>query len=447
VASSSASSYDLAGGAETIVAQATPPVPGALAVIRVSGPEAKRVARGLCGHLNVDAAWKAQLVVLRDGDGRAMERAVVIPYTGPASYTGEDMVEIMVHGSPALTRTVLERLTALGCRPAEKGEFTRRAVANGKMDLVQAEAVADLVFAQTPAQLELARRHLSGELSRRVGLLREQMVDLLARLEAGLDFAAQGVDPDARDLEARRRKLLASLDSLVGTSRVGQRIRDGIRVVLFGPPNAGKSTVFNRLLSTERAIVTPEEGTTRDLIEAELEIGGLRVILVDTAGVRNDGGGVEREGVRRALDAAGRADLLLVLHPFGARTAEPLAAPSGVPALLLRTKADLAQGKERGGPGLAVSALSGEGWEAFEAALERALEESLTGWEGKLAVNRRQGAALEAALKAVRRARVEEPELAVEELSWAMAQLGGLLGSVCTDDVLDRVFETFCLGK
>jgi len=418
-------------------------------VIRVSGWELAEAASRVCPGLDLGQVRRAQLVLLREGSGRPVERAVAIPYAGPASYTGEDMLELMIHGSPALVRRTMELFVEAGCRPAEPGELTRRAVANGKMDLVQAEAVADLVAAETEQQVRLAGRLLAGELSRRVEALRAGMIDLLARLEAGLDFSPQGVEIDRGDLERRRGAVVAELEELLATRRRGQRVRDGVRVVLLGPPNAGKSTLFNRLLRTERSIVTPHPGTTRDFIEAEVEVAGLRVILVDTAGIGEGGDAVEREGVRRSLGAAGRANVLLVLHPMGEDPTVTIETPPEVPVLRVRTKADLQEdGGASGEDGfLAVSALTGQGWEELESALEEVVSRGLGGEEGSIAVNVRQAEALERARESMLRAPMDEAELAAEEIREAMERLRELLGEVRTEEVLDRVFENFCLGK
>ncbi len=447
--SSNASSFDLAGGADTIVARATPPGQGALAVVRVSGRGVERAAARICPRLDLGQPRRAQLVALRDPSGAALDRAVVIPYAAPSSYTGEDMLELMIHGSPALTRSVMELFVQVGCRLAQPGEFTRRAVANGKMDLLQAEAVADLVAAETKVQLALARRHLRGELSHRVEELRARLIDLVARLEAGLDFAAQGVEVDYTDLEERRRRVVESLESLLATRRLGRRVREGVRVVLLGAPNAGKSTLFNRLLRTERSIVTPHPGTTRDFIEAEVEIAGLRVILVDTAGVGAGNDPVEREGIRRSLDVAKDADLLLVLESVVEKGGAVIDPPAEIPVLFLETKVDLLEGTppEDGQGRLALSALTGEGWERFERRLETMLREDAGPGEGRIAVNVRQAAALEGALESVNRAPMDEPELAVEEMRGALETLGELLGEVRPEEVLDTIFSSFCLGK
>ncbi|NOZ95585.1 MAG: GTP-binding protein, partial [Acidobacteria bacterium] len=309
--SSSASSFDLAGGADTIVAPATPPGSGALAVVRVSGPGVASVARSVCPGLDLARPRYAQLVGLRRSDGEVVERGIVIPYVGPSSYTGEDMLEVMVHGSPALVRGIVALFVGWGCRIAERGEFTRRAVANGKIDLLQAEGIADLIRAQTELEVTAARGLVAGRLSSKIRDLRRDLVELMAWMEGALDFAGQGVGENPGELEARRARVVEQLEELLSTVRTGQRVREGLRVVIVGPPNAGKSTLFNRLLQTERSIVTPEPGTTRDFIEAEVDIGGLRVILVDTAGLGAGAEIAEREGIRRSLEMARNADILI----------------------------------------------------------------------------------------------------------------------------------------
>ncbi len=447
--SSNASSFDLAGGADTIVAPATPPGSGALAVVRVSGPGVASVVRSVCPGLDLGRPRQAQLVSLRGAHGERVERAIVIPYSGPSSYTGEDMLEVMVHGSPALVRSVMGLFVDGGCRIAERGEFTRRALANGKIDLVQAEGIAELIRAETELEVTTARGLVEGRLSARVRDLRRHVIDLMARMEGALDFAGQGVEADLGELEARRMGVVEELEELLSTVRTGQRVRDGLRVVIVGPPNAGKSTLFNRLLRTERAIVTPEPGTTRDFIEGEVEIGGLRVILVDTAGLGRGGEAAEREGVRRSLEMARNADMVIQVCPVDETCRGLVAAPLGVPVLQVRTKIDLIEdaGFKGTGGSLAISAVTGEGWERFENRLEELLLEDVGPVEGRVVVNERQGAALARALGAARRAPLGELELAVEDLRVAAGELAELLGEVHSEEVLDAVFSTFCLGK
>jgi len=445
--SSSGLSFGLAGGADTIVARATPAGRGGLAVVRLSGTESARIASALSAEIDFRRGWRAQLVRLRGVDGAALDRGVVIPYSSPRSYTGEDMLEVMVHGSPYLVRALVEACVAAGAREAEPGEFTRRAVANGKMDLLQAEGVRDLIEAETAWQARVAREQVGGALSERLLEIRSGLVELLALVEGAIDFAEDEVELEVADLEARRQRLRAQIDSLAATGEVGERLREGVRVVIVGEPNAGKSTLFNALLGCERTIVAPQPGTTRDLVEGVLDVGGIRVVLVDGAGVRSCDDPVEAEGVRRVEEAAAGADAVIVVWPVD-RPAPPRW-PRGVPHVGVRSKVDL--GDERKGESdleewVGVSAVTGEGWAALERALREMVGVPDTAGDG-LAVARRHQRCLEAASRELRECRVCEPEVGAEHLRWALGHLGEVAGGVGCEEVLDRVFETFCIGK
>jgi tRNA modification GTPase len=444
---SSELSSALDGGADTIVARATPAGRGALAVIRVSGPSTASLARRVCADLSFTDGWRAQLTVIRDAGGEAVERAVAIPYPAPRSYTGEDMLEVTVHGSPYLVATVLEAFVAGGARPAAPGEFTRRAVANAKMDLVQAEAVRDLVAADTAWQLRNAREQLAGRLSNELGAVRSGLLSLLAVIEAAVDFEAQGIEVPSSDISAACDDCRRQLARLKATAVAGERIRDGLRVVILGPPNAGKSTLFNSLCGSERAIVSPRPGTTTDLIEAELDVGGIRMVLQDTAGVRAGGGEVEIEGHRRALAAATAADLVIVLWSMDdANGFDPTTVPDEVSTIRVRSKADLDEGWAAT-DWLPVSCRTGAGLAALRAALtERAIGE-VADLGGAVAVGARHRHALEAAARELDGCDPDRPELAAEAVRWTLRAVDGLIGDVDDEDVLDEIFSSFCVGK
>ncbi len=450
MAFSSVWSSGLAGNADTIVAPATAPGRGALAILRVSGAGVREVAAAVCPRLDFSKAWFAQLTGLTSAAGERIESGVVIPYHGPRSYTGEDMLELIVHGSPAVTNAVMDALISAGCRAAEPGEFTRRAVANGKMDLIQAEGIADLVAAETSWQLKVARAQMEGRLSGRVQQLRQELTGLLARIEAGIDFAGQGIITPASELEPVRRSIVAQIGALLATAAGGERIREGIRMTIVGVPNAGKSTLFNALLKSERAIVSPHPGTTRDVIEAEAEIAGLVVKLVDTAGLRPGETPVEMEGVRRARMAAADADALLVVHPCDQPEPGDLnGITNGRPWVGILTKTDLAPPSKRlvRGGWVPVSLKTGEGFDDVEAALERLAGGDVEQLEGAAVINRRHRAKLQTSLDEIEGARFDEPELAAEAVRAALASLDELVGIVGSEDVLDEVFARFCVGK
>jgi tRNA modification GTPase len=321
-------------------------------------------------------------------------------------------------------------------------------VANGKMDLVQAEAVRDLVSAETAWQARNAREQLSGRLSRRFVGLRGALVSLQARLEATLDFSAQGVEADQADLAGRLADCRREVAELLATGAAGERIRDGVRVVIAGPPNSGKSTLFNRLLGSERAIVAAEPGTTRDLLEAELELAGVKVTLVDTAGLRRTGDPVESEGVRRARAAMAGADVVVVLWSVDGAAAPPETEAHGCEVVSVRSKADLAGPGWHPEPGwTAVSCLDGDGVEAVRQQLAAVVTGPLPDLGGEVAIGRRHRAALERAAGELADCEPAVPELAAENVRWAADAIAELIGEVATDQVLDEVFGSFCIGK
>ncbi len=447
-ASSSGLSSDLAGGADTIVARATPVGRGALAMIRVSGPQTAACAERVCPDLDFGVGWKATLTTLRSAGGEDLERAVVTPFPGPRSYTGEDMLEVTIHGSPFLVELVIDAFVTAGARPAAPGEFTRRAVANGKLDLVQAEAIRDLIAADTAWQHRNARQQLTGALSAQFQKLRAALVTLLAAVEASLDYEAQGVEVAAGELVARLGECRGQLAALLATAGVGERLREGLRVVILGPPNSGKSSLFNYLAGSERAIVSPHPGTTRDLVEAELDLGGVPVVVQDTAGLRAGGDEIEAEGHRRAQAAAAAADLAIVLWATdsGSDTA-PRGVPDQLPAIRVRSKIDLAPGMSVADGWLGISCHSGEGLEVFRRELLHHVLGEVPDLGGAVAVAARHRRALETADAELGGCDIECPETAAENVRWALRAVDELIGAVATDDVLDEVYSSFCVGK
>jgi tRNA modification GTPase len=447
-ASSNGLSSDLAGGADTIVARATPAGRGALALIRVSGPQASACAARVCPDLSFDVGWKATLTTLHDAEGEALDRAVVTSFPGPRSYTGEDMLEVTVHGSPFLVEAVLEAFVAAGARPAGAGEFTRRAVANGKLDLVQAEAVRDLVAADTAWQHRNARQQLAGALSAQFERLRAALVTLLASVEAALDYEVQGVAVPAGEMAAQLEECRSQLTALLATAGAGERLREGLRLVILGPPNAGKSTLFNYLVGVERAIVSPHPGTTRDLVETELDLGGVRIVVQDTAGLRAGGDEIEVEGHRRAQAAAAAADLIVVLWAMDAGAdAAPRGVPEDLPVIRVRSKVDLAPGTTVAEGWLGVSCHSGEGLETFRSELLRRVLGEVPDLGGAVAIAARHRRALEEATAELDGCDVECPDTAAENVRWALRAVDELIGEVSTDDLLDEIYSSFCIGK
>jgi len=435
----------LAGGAETIVACATPRGRGALAVIRVSGPRAAALSRRVCPGVSFEDGWRATLTSLRDVDREVIERAIAIPYPSPRSYTGEDMLEITVHGSSYLIEEVIEAFVIAGARRAEPGEFTRRAVANGKLDLIQAEAVRDLIEADTAWQLRNAQRQLSGALSAAFSEIRGFLIGLMASIEASLDYEAQGVEVAAAEIKDRLELSRRRVGELLATGRAGERIRDGARIVILGPANAGKSTLFNRLCGGERAIVSPHPGTTRDVIEAELDLSGVRTVIQDTAGLRKRGDAVEAEGHRRALGAAAAADVVIQLWALDGGES-PSAPPVAVPVIRVRSKADL--GGDDGDDGwLRVSCHSGEGLDELRSRLTVVVEGEIPDLGGAVAIAARHRKALQSAAEELEGCDPGSPELAAERVKWAMRVVEELIGEVGSEDVLDAIYSGFCIGK
>jgi tRNA modification GTPase len=391
--------------------------------------------------------WRACLVALRNAQGEVIERGVAIPYRGPRSFTGEDMLEVLLHGSPYLVEMVERAFSASGARPAEPGEFTRRALANGKLDLVQAEAIRDLIAADSAWQARNAREQLEGRLSRWVTAVRGELTALAAEVEGTLDFGEHGVEVASADWRRRKEEVRARIGAVLGTASAGARIRNGVRMVILGPPNAGKSTLFNRLLGQERAIVSPHPGTTRDAIEAAIEVAGMRVELVDTAGLGDGRDEVEEEGMRRSRACAAAADVVLELWPADAGE-EPRWSEDKRGRTLVRvlSKGDLGDGGSPQGC-LSVSCVTGAGLHELRERLQEVVLDSLPDLGGGVAIGERHRQALERADRDLERCDPEHPELAAEGLHWALLALDELLGEVRNEEVLDQVFATFCIGK
>ena len=446
-ASSSGWSSALVGGADTIVARSSPAGRGGLALIRVSGGETRGLAAAVVPGLDMDRGWRASLVEIHSAAGERIDHAVALPYLGPRSYTGEDMLEVMVHGSPWIVRAAIEAFVAAGARPAGPGEFTRRAVANGKLDLIQAEAVNELTLAETAWQARVARAQLEGALSGEFAELRTTLMGLLAELEAALDFSHHDIPFDVESADKARRRALAQAGALLATAATGRRIRDGVRIVIIGPPNSGKSTLFNHLVGQERAIVSPHPGTTRDLVEAELELGGLRVILMDTAGLAETVDPVELEGIRRAKGAAAEADAVLFLWPADCAEDEVPAEGNHRATLRVRSKWDLAGNRPVPTGWMAVSCESGEGVGDFRQALLRLVAEEVIDLGGEVAIAERHRGSLEAAVAELERADFGLPEVAAEGVRGALDAVRELTGEVGSEELLDRIFSSFCIGK
>jgi tRNA modification GTPase len=444
---------------ETIAAPATPPGYGGVGIIRVSGPLAEDISRGMLGR--IPSPRIATLADFLDADGSPIDQGIALYFPAPASFTGENVLELQGHGGPIVMDLLLRRTLELGARVARPGEFSERAFHNGKLDLVQAEAIADLIESATETAARLAGRTLQGELSRRIGALVEELIELRTFLEATLDFPDEEVDlleqPRVRaDLDA----LITSAESVRAAARQGSLVREGLRVVIAGPPNAGKSSLLNALSGTEAAIVTDIPGTTRDLLREEIQIDGMPVHIVDTAGLRHAPDSIEQEGIRRAHGEIEQADLVLWVQDAVAdpdrRAFDPSMLPGTAPVTFVRNKIDLsgdAPGRRRTRDGLeiGVSARTGAGLDGLTTHLKETAGFRGAA-EGEFIARRRHLDALERAIGRLRSAAEvlegsAEVELVAEDLRQAQQALGEITGAFTSDDLLGRIFSTFCIGK
>jgi tRNA modification GTPase len=439
---------------DPIAALATPPGRSAIAVVRLSGIGALAVAARVVDGLRADRPRVATLATFRDAAGDIIDRGLVTVFPGPGSYTGEDLVELSCHGGLLAPARLLAALHAAGARPASPGEFTRRAVLNGKLDLVQAEAVGDLIDAVAPAQATAALRQLDGGLSRRLAELRRVLVETEGLLAYDIDFPGEDDGPvSPARLSTQLEEVAGRVERLLATAPAAERLRAGALLVLAGRPNAGKSSLFNALLGTERALVTEIPGTTRDAVEAHTDFLGWPVRLIDTAGLWEAPGKIDRLGVEVSRRYLASADLVLLCVETGRRPgADELAIAAERPTLVVRTKLDL--DGSTAAEGVGVSAVTGEGLDTLRRAVaERVfgerivladLEPALTRARHRTALERARGA-LAGALEQFRGS--GDAVLVAHHVREATTALDELVGAVDVEDILDRVFASFCVGK
>jgi len=448
---------------DTIFALSTAPGKAGVAVVRVSGADAWNSFNLLIPNQKNPVPRQAVLRTLANPVSReTIDSAMVIGFRGPASFTGEDVVEYHLHGSPAAVDSLLTALSGMDRhRVAAPGEFTRRAFENGKMDLTAAEAVADLIAAETAEQKNQALAQMGGSLSRLYDGWRETLIRALAQAEAAIDFAEDDLPGDPlADLRPGVQALIADISAHLDDNRRGERLRDGVRVAILGAPNAGKSSLLNALARRDAAIVSPLAGTTRDVIELSLNLSGYPVVLSDTAGLRPSRPGetghdaIESEGVRRAVAEAGRADIKLLLFDSTTRAPDPQTlALIDENSLIVLTKTDLGplplslQG-EGLGDGLRVSIQTGEGMDTFISTLTSRVAGMIGTRESPALTRTRHRAALEETAARLQSAlSAPAPELVAEDLRLASRALGRITGRVDVEDVLDVIFRDFCIGK
>jgi len=448
----------MVGRDDTICAVATPPGRGGVGMVRASGPGAGAIAETLLGA--APRPRHAHFARFRTADGELIDEGLLLYFPGPASFTGEDVLELHGHGGPVVLDRLLRRVIELGARQARPGEFSERAFLNGKLDLAQAEAVADLIAASTEAAARAAVRSLQGEFSQAVQALVESLIELRVYVESAIDFPDEEIDfLSEGDVLGRLDAIAAQLAEVQTSARRGQVLRDGMTVVIAGQPNVGKSSLLNRLAGYDAAIVTDIAGTTRDVLREHIHLDGMPLHVIDTAGLRDSADPVEQEGIRRAWQAIGNADRLLLILDDRAGLGEAEQAiltrlPPGIGTTIVRNKIDLS-GAEPGivdteqGVEVRLSALSGEGLPLLREHLKASM--GYTG-QGSFIARRRHLEALDRAQAYLAAGREQllahqAGELLAEDLRLAQEALGEITGAFTSDDLLGRIFSSFCIGK
>lgn len=446
------------GNDDTIAAIATPTGRGALGVIRISGPDARQVCRAVCG--SVPPPRHATFRSFFDGEGHLLDQGLVLYFPAPHSFTGEDVLELQTHGSPIVLGELLQTIFSNGARAAQPGEFSKRAFLNGKIDLLQAEAIADLINSASSRTARCAANSLQGAFSARTLSISDQIKSVRAHLEASIDFPDEGIDPrqaipPRSDIEQLHDEILA----LCSTARQGLVLNHGIDVLIIGRPNVGKSTLLNALTRTDRAIVNSEPGTTRDILSCDLTINGMPVRIYDTAGIRNTDNAIEQQGVKRALAMIERCDLIihLVDHQGAELLTDLVSAPlpAGVPIISVHNKIDLiarsaSKQQDAGQWRVFLSASTGEGIDLLQEAIMSTAGLTVE-QDTPFLARARHVAALQESAAALAEANLEDaitaPELVAEHLRRAQGALDSLVGAYTTEDLLGDIFARFCIGK
>jgi tRNA modification GTPase len=445
---------------ETIVAVSTPLGRSAIGVVRVSGKETLRIVERLFRADKPVEHRRAVLGAWLDESTQPLDEVIVTAYLAPHSYTGEDLVEISGHGNPCVLERVVQSVRSCGARMATPGEFTLRAVANGKLDLTQAEGVRDFIEAQTQQQARVALRQVEGSAAKRISPAKKGLIAVIARLEAGIDFAEDDVEiPDATAIATEVRAIREQLQALQSTFGYGRMLSEGVRLAILGKPNVGKSSLFNRLLASDRAIVTEIPGTTRDVLTEVVDLDGIPLRLADTAGVRHTVDQVERIGVSRSLEAVSDSDVTLVIldgsRPLDQDDEYVLNRTSELPRLIVVNKSDLPQVLHSANSfaGVFVSAATGAGVDDLKRAIRDFLMDRQTDLvDDFVLTNARQNETLGRAITALAAAteavlNAVPHEMVLLDLYSALAALDEFTGEVVTEDILDRIFSTFCIGK
>ncbi len=445
---------------DTIAALATPVGTSAIAVVRTSGPQTAELARAIFGTL--PAARSARQADYRDLGGALVDDVLFTFFAGPNSFTGEDTVEISCHGNPFIAQKILSDLLARGCRPAEAGEFSKRAFLNGRLDLSQAEAVMDLIHARSERALAAANQQLRGALGRQMDSLISQLVNILANIEAYVDFPEEDLPPEnARALQRQIETLLTSTGRLLATSQYGELLREGIKTVIVGEPNAGKSSLLNRLVGHDRALVSPEPGTTRDYLEERIIVGAHWLRLIDTAGLNLTPSSLEKRGIDKTFEQAAEADLFLWVidstRPLPVLPAALASRMTPANTLAVFNKIDLPPAARGALPApfhpVNISALAGAGLETLEAAVTKLAETfHVEVGDELVAINARHAHALEEAkaslTTAAHKLTTNEPsELVASDLRAALDAFGQISGKIDNEKILDQLFASFCIGK